>query len=139
MASRPLGSWNQPGDGADVVTGRCDKSTSERLARLPNCVRNGSKVLLVRRNLLADGRGRWLALAASLIVAGGMLYAHDSGHAHGIQLSCCATIPAGAPAPASPERPPPDAPKVATPAEAELLAANAPATAATAGPATAGI
>jgi hypothetical protein len=101
---------------------------------LPNFVRIGSKVLLVRRNLLANGRGRWLALAASLIVAAGMLYAQGSEHAHGTQLPCCPTIPAAAPAPASPQPLLPDAPKVATPAEAELLAANAPATPATAMP-----
>jgi hypothetical protein len=101
---------------------------------LPNFVRIGSKVLLVRRNLLANGRGRWLALAASLIVAAGMLYAQGSEHAHGTQLPCCSTIPAAAPAPASPQPLLPDAPKVATPAEAELMAANAPATAATAMP-----
>jgi hypothetical protein len=99
-------------------------------------VRNGGKVLLVRRNLLANGRGRWLALAASLIVAGGMLYAQRSEHAQSTQLSCCATIPAAAPALAlaSPEPQARDAPKVATPAEAELLAASAPATPATAMP-----
>ena len=101
---------------------------------MPTCVRNGSKVLLVRRKLLADGRGRWLALAASLIVAGGMVYAQDSEHRPGIQPSCCVTIPAAAPAPASPALAPPDAPKVATPAEAELMAASAPATPATAMP-----
>jgi hypothetical protein len=37
---------------------------------LPNFVRIGSKVLLVGRNLLGNGRGRWLALAASLLAAG---------------------------------------------------------------------
>ncbi|GAC1399356.1 MAG: hypothetical protein NVSMB60_11510 [Mycobacterium sp.] len=91
-------------------------------------------MLLVRRNLLADGRGRWLALAASMIAAGGMFYAQGSEHAHRTQLSCCATLPGAAPAPASPEPLPPGAPKVATPAEAELLAASAPATPATAMP-----
>lgn len=101
---------------------------------MPNSASNGSKVLLVRRKLLADGRGRWLALAASLLVAGGMFYAQDSEHAKKNQQSCCATKPAAAPVLASPQPPPPDAPKVATPAEAELLAANAPATPATAMP-----
>jgi hypothetical protein len=95
-------------------------------------VRNNSKVLLVRRDLLANGRGRWLAFAASVIVAGGMFYAQGSQHAQGSQLSCCAAIPAAAPA--SPAPAPPGAPRVATPAEAELLAASAPAPAATAMP-----
>ncbi len=99
---------------------------------MPNCVRNGSKLLLVRRNLLANGRGRWLALAASLMVAGGMLYAQGSEHAQGTQPSCCSANPAAtAPRPAPPL---PGAPKVATPAEAELLAASAPAPSATAMP-----
>jgi hypothetical protein len=89
-------------------------------------------VLLVRRNLLANGRGRWLALAASLIVAGGMLYAQGSEHGQGTQLSCCAANPAAtAPRPAPPL---PGPPKVAAPAEAELLAASAPVTPATAMP-----
>src|ERR1700693_427332 len=111
---------------------------TERFASLPNSASIGSKVLLVRRNLLANGGGRWLALAASLIVAGGMLYAQGSEHAHGTQLSCCATIPVAAPAPVSRQAPPPDAPKVATPAEAEVLAASAPPPAPTEGRAPAG-
>ncbi len=102
---------------------------------MPNPVKIGSKVLLVRRNLLADGRGRWLALAASLVMAGGMIYAQNSEHAHRTQPPCCAPSPGAAAAPASPEpQPPPDAPKVASPSEAELLAASAPATPATAMP-----
>jgi hypothetical protein len=99
---------------------------------LPNSVRNDSKVLFVRRNLLANGHGRWLALAASLIVAGGMFYAQGSQHAQGTQPSCCAANPAAtAPRPAPPL---PGAPKVATSAEAELLAASAPAPSAAAMP-----
>jgi hypothetical protein len=95
-------------------------------------VRNGSKVLLVRRNLFTNGRGRWLALAASLIVAGAMFYAQGSQHTKGTPPSCCAVLPAAAAA--SPAPPPPGAPKLATPAEADLLAASAPAPAATAMP-----
>ncbi len=94
-------------------------------------MRNGSKVLSVRKKLLANGRGRWLALAGSLIVAGGMFYAQGPQHAQGAQQPpCCAAVPAAAVA--SPAPPPLGAPKVATPAEAELLAASAPAPAATA-------
>jgi hypothetical protein len=95
---------------------------------------NDSKVLPVRRNLLADGRGRWLALAASVMVAGGMIYAQSSENAQGIQLSCCAATRAAAAAPASPQLPPPAAPRVATAAEADSLAASAPAPPAAAAP-----
>jgi len=84
----------------------------------------------VHRNLLADGRGRWLALAGSVIVAGGMIYAQGSEHAPGVELSCCAPTPAAAAALASPQAPPPPgAPRVATAAEADSLAASAPAAA----------
>jgi hypothetical protein len=86
-------------------------------------------VLLVRRDLFANGRGRWLAFAASLLVAGGMFYAQSTEHAKGSQPSCCATTPAAAPV--GPKPPAADAPQLATPAEAQLLAASAPATAAT--------
>jgi hypothetical protein len=97
-------------------------------------VSKGSKVLFVRSKLLANGRGRWLALAASLIVAAGMFYAQGSEHAQGTRPSCCAAIPPAAAAAATPVPAPSDAPKIATPAEAELLAASAPAPAATAIP-----
>jgi len=84
----------------------------------------------VHRNLLAAGRGRWLALAGSVIVAGGMIYAQGSEHAPGVELSCCAPTPAAAAALASPQAPPPPgAPRVATAAEADSLAASAPAAA----------
>lgn len=89
-------------------------------------------MLFVRKGLLAGGRGRWLALAASLVVAGGMFYAQSSQDAQGTGTPCCAAIPAAAAARPAPA--PPDAPKIATPAEAQLLAANAPATAPTAIP-----
>ena len=77
-----------------------------------------SKVLFVRRDLLANGRGRWLALAASVVVSGAIF------HAQSREPPCCAEIPAATPTgrgsvPAS-------APYVASPAEAELLAASAP-------------
>jgi hypothetical protein len=89
-------------------------------------------VLLVRRNLVTNGRGRWLALAGSLIVACAMFYAQGSQHTKATPPSCCAVIPPAAAA--SPAPPPPGAPKLATPAEADLLAASAPAPAATATP-----
>ena len=75
-------------------------------------------MLFVGRDLLANGRGRLLVFAASLVVSGAML------HAQGTEPTCCAQTPAAIPtdqgsAPAS-------APDIASPAEAELLAASAP-------------
>jgi hypothetical protein len=85
---------------------------------LPHRVGHHSKVLLVRRDLLANGRGRWLALAASVTVAAAMFYAQ------GTDPPCCPET--AALTPTSPESVPASAPDVATPAEAELLAASAP-------------
>jgi hypothetical protein len=75
-------------------------------------------VLLVGRTLLANGRARWLAFAASVVVSGAMIYAQ------GTEAPCCVEIPAATPtaqgaAPAA-------APNVTSPTEAELLAASAP-------------
>jgi hypothetical protein len=75
-------------------------------------------VPFVRRNVLTNGRGRWLALAASVAVSAGML------HAQGAEAPCCAESATVTPtrqesAPAGPSG-------VASPAEAELLAASAP-------------
>jgi hypothetical protein len=85
-------------------------------------------VLFVSRDVLAKGRGRWLALAASLVVSAGMLYAQ------GIKPGCCAETPAATPAvtPTQPGPPPANAAHIATPAEAEsllALAGSAPTTA----------
>ena len=89
-------------------------------------------MLFVGKVVLANGRGRWLAIAASLVVSAAMI------HAQGKEPPCCARPPAVTPtaAPiAPPTAPPPaqaSAPHVASPAEAEslaALAATAPATA----------
>src|SRR6476661_3062900 len=80
-----------------------------------------SKVPSVSRNLLAKGRGRWLAVAASLAVSAGMLYAQSP------DTPCCRQT--AAVAPTTSEAAPTAAPNVAIPAEAELLAASAPAAA----------
>ena len=80
-----------------------------------------SKVPFVSRNLLANGRGRWLAVAVSLAVSAAMLYAQSP------DTPCCEETAAVAPTSAEPA--PTAAPKVAIPAEAELLAASAPAAA----------
>jgi hypothetical protein len=76
-------------------------------------------VLAVPKNLLANGRGRWLALGASVVLAGGMFYAQGAEPRHS---------PANAAvAPTTQEAaPPPSTAKVAAPTEAELLAASAP-------------
>jgi hypothetical protein len=72
----------------------------------------------VGRDLLANGRGRWLALAASVAVAAAMFYAQ------GTETPCCAEN--AAVAPTSQAAALAAAPSVASPAEAELLAASAP-------------
>jgi hypothetical protein len=74
-------------------------------------------VLVVRKNLLANGRGRWVALGASVVLAGGMFYAQG---AEPRQPPANAAV-----APTTQEAaPPPNAPKA--PTQAELLAASAP-------------
>jgi hypothetical protein len=75
----------------------------------------------VGRNPLANGRGRLLAVAASVAVSAAMIYAQT------VERPCCAEKPAAAPSSQAPA--PAGAPNVATPAEAELLAASAPAAA----------
>ena len=76
-------------------------------------------MLAVPKNLFANGRGRWLALGASVVLAGGMFYAQGAEPRHS---------PANAAvAPTTQEAaPPPSTAKVAAPTEAELLAASAP-------------
>jgi hypothetical protein len=82
---------------------------------------DGSKVLGVGGKLLGNGRGRWLALAASLAVSAAMIYAQntDAPRAPGTAAS----------APSSQESAPGGTPNATIPAEAELLAASAPAAA----------
>jgi hypothetical protein len=83
-------------------------------------------VLSVSAESLAQGRGRWLAFAATLAVSGAMLYAQHS------EPRCCVK-PAPAPAAATPvaaatSAPPASAetPRVATAAEVHSLTADAP-------------
>ncbi|MEZ0341020.1 glycoside hydrolase [Mycobacterium sp. pV006] len=68
--------------------------------------------------LLANGRGRWLAVAVSLVASAGMVYAQTAVPAR-------VPEPVTAPSPA-PVAAPPGAPAVPVPTEAELLAASAP-------------
>ncbi|KGI68292.1 hypothetical protein [Mycolicibacterium rufum] len=72
-------------------------------------------MLFVPANLLANGRGRWLAVAASLVISAGMFYAQDTER----------PAPA-APAPVPQAAAPSSAAAMAPPPEAELLAARAP-------------
>jgi hypothetical protein len=75
-------------------------------------------VPFVGKHLLANGRGRWLALAASVVVSAAIIHAQTTEHA------CCAqnaAVPSTTQAPA-----PTAAPTPASPGEAELLAASAP-------------
>lgn len=85
---------------------------------MPYRIGHASKVLRVGKNLLANGRGRWLALAASLAVSAAMIYAQSTDTPH--RGETAAVVPP------SPTSVPAGAPNVATPAEAELLAASAP-------------
>jgi hypothetical protein len=77
----------------------------------------------VGRKLLANGRGRWLAIAASLVVSAGMIYAQ------GAKPACCPPAPAATPNP--PSAAPvagsegAGAPHTASPAEVQALAALA--------------
>jgi hypothetical protein len=70
------------------------------------------------KGLLANGRGRWLAVAATVVLSGAMLYAQSTETPRRAEIPT-ATPTAQGSAPAA-------APSVASPTEAELLAASAP-------------
>jgi hypothetical protein len=112
-----------PGDGPaadEYYYAECCVNRREAGQRLLPCrAARKVKVLLVRGNLLANGRGRWLAVAVSLVVSAALLYVQ------GREPSCCAETSAAGPA--AQESAQAAKPSVATPAEAELLAASAPA------------
>ncbi len=82
-----------------------------------------TKLQLVGKNVVANGRGRWLAIVASFALAAGMVYAQDT------KPRCCAPNAAAAAAPTTAAAAPTSAPHTASPAEAELLVASAPAAA----------
>ena len=81
-------------------------------------MRHRSKVPFVGRNLLANGRGRLLAIAASAVISAAMIYAQTA------ERPCCTEKPTAAPSSQAPA--PTGTPNAAAPAEAELLAASAP-------------
>ncbi len=79
----------------------------------------------MRRDGFANGGGRWLAIAAALAAAAAMLYAQIT------ERPCCVKTPAATPTsqvsvPPSQASAPPSTAHIASPAEADLLAANAP-------------
>ncbi len=87
---------------------------------MPQGREQGSKVLLMRKDLLANGRGRWLALAASIAVFVAVLSVQGK---EPVRIAEAPTPPpSGQPAP--PSGPPP--PPVAALPAAELMAASAP-------------
>lgn len=88
------------------------------MTKIPPSVPRDTKVLIVGRNVLANGRGRWLAIAVSLVVSAAML------HAQGAEPTRSADKPPETPA--SQSAAPVEAPGKATPTQAELLAASAP-------------
>lgn len=87
-------------------------------------VSQDTKLQLVGKNLLANGRGRWLAIVASLAISAGMVYAQDT------KPRCCVQGPSAVAATASAAAAPTGAPHTASPAEAQVLVANASAPAA---------
>ncbi len=72
------------------------------------------------RNVLANGRGRWLAVAVSLVVSAAMLHAQSAEPPRAADNAAEASVDQ------SPAPPSADAPNTATPTQAELLAASAP-------------
>jgi hypothetical protein len=88
-------------------------------------------VLHVSSSRATNGRGRWLAFGATLVVSAAMLYAQST------ETRCCdrkpvAAAPSASPVahqqPAPPAQPPPQTPplRVASPAEMKSLTADAP-------------
>ncbi len=101
---------------------------SPEITNFATRVAHDTKVLFVGRGVLAKNRGRWLAIVASLVVSAAMLYAQGTEpHAQGTKPPCCVKTPAVTPA--APGSVQASAPHIASPAEVESLAANAPAAA----------
>lgn len=74
--------------------------------------------------LLANGRGRWLAVMASLVLSAGMVYA-QSGKPHYAEPPPAAAPPSPGSPPVAVAAPPSGGPRTATPEEAQALAALA--------------
>ena len=99
------------------------------MTKIATRVAHDTKVLSVARDVLANGRGRLVAITASLVVSAGMFYAQgaEERHARHTERPCCVQTLAATPK--DPGSLPASAPQIASPAEAESLAANAPAAA----------
>ncbi|WP_369804989.1 glycoside hydrolase [Mycobacterium sp. IS-836] len=82
-------------------------------------------MLLVSTNVLANGRGRWLAIVASLVVAAAMIYAQDTKPRSYVQPPAATPTATPSATPKDPVAAPPGAPHIASQAEAEQLAALA--------------
>lgn len=93
------------------------RQSSENLATQ---VTDDVKLLVVVAKVFAKGSGRWLAIAASLVVSAAMI------HAQGTKPRCCVETPAATPTTSTAATPPPGAPRTASPAELEALTALAP-------------
>ena len=103
----------------------CVIPVAQKTTKIATCVAHDTKVLFVSRNVLAGGRGRWLAIAASLVVSAAMFYAQSTErHAHDTERASGVETPAVTPP--GPASVPAGAPHIASPAEVESLAANAP-------------
>lgn len=98
------------------------------MAKLATRVADDTKVLFVARDVLAKGRDRWLAIPASLVVSAAMIYAQSTEHPSRVETPAAATS-APVAGPPIPPFVPTSAPRIASPAEAESLAASAPAAA----------
>jgi hypothetical protein len=89
----------------------------------------------VSKDRLADSRGRWLAFGGALAVSAAMLYAQGTEPACCVKVAATAPIaqpapsPQPAPAPVAAPLPMAEPPRLASPAEAQSLAADAPAAA----------
>lgn len=79
---------------------------------------HATKVLMVGTDRARKSGGRWLAISASLIVSAGIVYAQSAQHPSPVQSPAAA--------PTSVQSPPPNAPRTASPEEAQSLAALAP-------------
>jgi hypothetical protein len=84
-----------------------------------------TRVLFVSRKVLAGARGRWLAIAASLVVSAAMIYVQGAKAPSVPNPPSTPTVTAAAPPPQDPGSAPAAGPQVASPAEAQQLAALA--------------
>jgi hypothetical protein len=100
------------------------------MAKTATPVAHDTKVRFVRTGLFANGRGRWLAIAASLVLSAGMIYAQGNEprrrvEAQAIAPTASPASPTAAAPPKDPGPAPAGGPHIATPEEAQSLAALA--------------